>query len=556
LLDSKLYSAEFCVESKNAFPLLPFERNPRFVGRVSEISKISDILTTDNRCERVAIIGLGGVGKTQVALKFAYDWQDQYPECPVFWVPANRIDSMQEAYFNIGRHLRIPNLEKEKDKIQQLVHQHLSKESTGRWLLIFDSADEIDIWFHKSGNLVKQLPKSKLGSIIFTTRSRKIAVKLAINNVIQIDRMNQDTAKQLLKNYLIDPQVLNDGLSTANLLEWLSYLPLAVIQAAAYINENGISISDYLALLERKDKEQDVIDILSKDFEDEGSYDGENKTVATTWLISFEQIQRRDSLADEYLRFMSCIDAKDIPQSLLPPAESMNKATEAVGTLSAYSFVTRTKIDGFLDIHRLVHLATRNWLRLEKALEKWKIKALQRLNEVFPDHEHKNRVLWRTLLSHAHYVLESHVDEDVSSERMLLLWKYVMCLYSDGRYNEAEKGFVEVMETRKRILGAEHPDTLASMANLASTYQNQGRWKEAEELEVQVMETRKRVLGAEHPDTLTSMNNLAFTRKEQGRVAEAIELMEECVQLQTVVLGADHPNTLSSSTALIVWKTE
>src|SRR5438045_7586665 len=112
------------------------------------------------------------------------------------------------------------------------------------------------------------------------------------------------------------------------------------------------------------------------------------------------------------------------------------------------------------------------------------------------------------------------------------------------------------METSLRVLDKEHPDTLTSMNNLASTYRNQGRWKEAEELEVQVMETRKRVLGKEHPDTLTSMNNLAFILKGRSQDAEAIKLMEKCVQLQTLVLGADHLHTLSSSAALTRWQTE
>ena len=85
------------------------------------------------------------------------------------------------------------------------------------------------------------------------------------------------------------------------------------------------------------------------------------------------------------------------------------------------------------------------------------------------------------------------------------------------------------METGLRVLGAEHPDTLTSVGNLASTYRNQGRWKEAEELEVQVMETRKRVLGAEHPDTLTSMNNLAHTLKVLGKQTEALALMGEYI---------------------------
>ena len=112
------------------------------------------------------------------------------------------------------------------------------------------------------------------------------------------------------------------------------------------------------------------------------------------------------------------------------------------------------------------------------------------------------------------------------------------------------------METSLRVLGAEHPDTLTSIANLASTYRNQGRWKEAEDLDVQVMETRKRVLGAEHPSTLTTMNNLAFTWKGQGRDTEALKLMEECVRLRTWVLGINHPDTTSSFTALIEWQTE
>jgi hypothetical protein len=112
------------------------------------------------------------------------------------------------------------------------------------------------------------------------------------------------------------------------------------------------------------------------------------------------------------------------------------------------------------------------------------------------------------------------------------------------------------METRGRVLGAEHPDTLTSMTNLALMFWNQGRWKEAEELEVQVVETRKRVLGAEHPSTLITMNNLAFTWERQGRDTEALKLMEECVRLRTRILGIDHPDTTSSFAALIGWQTE
>lgn len=92
------------------------------------------------------------------------------------------------------------------------------------------------------------------------------------------------------------------------------------------------------------------------------------------------------------------------------------------------------------------------------------------------------------------------------------------------------------------------------MANLASTYWGQGRWNEAEELGVQVMKTRIRMLGNDHPDTLINMNNLAFTWKSQGRAIEAITLMERCIQLRKQVLGPGHPYTEASLEALHIWK--
>ncbi len=122
------------------------------------------------------------------------------------------------------------------------------------------------------------------------------------------------------------------------------------------------------------------------------------------------------------------------------------------------------------------------------------------------------------------YVLDSDVLPHDRETRSQLLNKFGVCLLSNGRYDEAEKSFSQALRTFKRMLGAEHPSTLISMANLALTYWNQGLWKKAEKLEVQVMETRKRLLGQEHPDTLISMGNPALTYSDQGRWKEAEEL--------------------------------
>ena len=125
------------------------------------------------------------------------------------------------------------------------------------------------------------------------------------------------------------------------------------------------------------------------------------------------------------------------------------------------------------------------------------------------------------------------------------IWYFIGRVYDEeGRWKEAEELQVQVMETGSRVLGKEHPDTLTSIANLASTYSNQGRWKEAEELQVQVMETSSRVLGEEHPSTLISMANLASTYSNQGRWKEAEEL--EVQVTETSLRGSSSGSIIGS----------
>ena len=458
------------------------------------------------------------------------------------------MDSLHQAYRDVAQQLRIPGWDEEKADVKKLVQAHLSQADARPWLCVFDNVDDLSMWIRSSGSepgsdsLKEYLPKSKQGCIVFTTRDKKTAVKLVGRNFIQVPEMDEDGAMQLLQKSVADSVPLPDQRHAKALLRELTYLPLAIVQAAAYMNENSMAPADYLSLL--NEQEENLIELLSKEFEDDWRYQSVKNPVATTWLISFEQIRTRDPLAAEYLSFMACMDRKDIPQSLLPVGPSRIKEMEAIGTLRAYSFLIKRGEAMVFDLHRLVHLATRNWLQKEGALSRWDQAAIERLDDLFPDHEHQNRAQWRILLPHAAYALRLTIVAQDNSRRLDLVWKYANSLLSDGRYREAEAPFEEVFQTRKRMLGEEHPDTLISVANLASTYRNQGRWKEAEELEVRVMEARKRVLGEEHPDTLTSMHNLALTRRDQGRWDEAAKLQVRVVETNKKKLGADHPHTL------------
>ena len=484
-------------------------------------------------------------------LELLFRTKDKHPDCSIIWIPATNSESLHQAYLEVAQRLGISGWEDDKEDVKRLVQEYLGKESTGRWLLVFDNADDIDMWIAKvSGSdsglrhgqgfrsLIDYLPKSKQGAILFTTRNRKIGVKLAQQNVVNVPTMGEDAATRLLEKCLINPDLINSRQDTNTLLSQLTCLPLAIVQAAAYINENGTTLRDYILLL--ADQEVEVIELLSEEFEDDGRYRDVKNPVATTWLISFEQIRQRDPLAADYLSFMACVEPKDIPQSLLPPGASRKREIDAIGTLTAYSFITRRPADMALNLHRLVHLAARNWLRKEGQLAQSTEKAIVRLEDALPNNSHENRSLWRTYLPHVRCALESDVIDKGWAPRIDLLWRYGSCLYEDGRWDEAEKIDVQVIEIRKEKLGADHPDTLISMANLAAIYSQQGRQDEAEELELQVMEIQKEKLGADHPSTLMSMANLAVIYCQQGRLDEAEKLTVQVMEIQGR-LGADHP---------------
>ncbi|KAH7402447.1 hypothetical protein BKA66DRAFT_448776 [Pyrenochaeta sp. MPI-SDFR-AT-0127] len=521
---------------------VPFRRNRQFVGREAYLTRLQDALFIENQPTRIAITGLGGVGKTQIAIELAYRTKDRYPKCSILWLPASNSEGVHQAFAEIGQQLRVANIEEEKVDVKKIVLSHLSQKVAGQWLLIVDNVDEMDTW----NELKDYLPKSQQGCILCTTRSSKVALRIAkAIDVIKLPEMDEDLAMLLLAKSLINPGPLDQQRqqqAAQNLLEQVTFLPLAIVQAAAYINENDISISDYLLLL--NEQEEDVVELLSEDFEDEGRYVGTNP-VATTWLASFEHIRQLNPLAAEYLSFMSCIAMKDIPQSLLPPSSSRKKETDAIGVLTSYSFVTRVANNGF-NVHRLVHLATRSWLRGRGLLVDWGLKALQRLNEVFPDNDYENRSIWRLYLAHARYVLGSEDRRENIEESIDLAWKFAMCLHSDGRYDEAGPWFMVVMAKRKEALGEEHPDTMASMNILALTFKDQGHLTEAEELYRRLVPLSKRALGEEHPATLTVMNNLALTYMDQEQWEKAEELNKQVMEAETRVLGEEDPQTLVS----------
>jgi tetratricopeptide (TPR) repeat protein len=436
--------------------------------------------------------------------------------------------SFDNAYRDIGRQLKIPGLEDEKADAKRLVQTRLSQESTGKWLMIIDNADDFEIFYHnnkdrRSGALSEYLPFSCLGAILFTTRDRETATRYAGSNVIDVGEMDDTESMELLQRSLQNKQLIKDKISTAKLLKSLINLPLAIMQVATYLNANGSTIAEYLRIYE--ESSDNVIKLLSKDFKDVRRYSGINNPVATTWLISFEQVQVRDPIAADYMAFISCIKEQDIPRDLLPSASEFDK-TEALGTLKAFGFIKERVGGTSCDMHRLVHTAMQNWLKLKDEWRSWNKKVLEQMTNTFPWPKHENRVVWMMYLPHAQYIIATfNMGLSTTQETKGLLGRLLHCLgrcsQIKGQYAEAEAMSRQTLQLKETLLGKDHPDTLASMNNLAVSLCQQGKYTEAEAMDRQTLQLRETVLGKHHPDTLAGMNNLALSLFWQGKYAEA-----------------------------------
>ncbi|RFU73729.1 kinesin light chain [Trichoderma arundinaceum] len=533
--------------------LVPFGRNQNFVGRETYLSQLLERIrpeSNEDDCQITAIEGLGGVGKTQIALEAAYLVYNEQSDCScsVFWVPAVDGTSFENAYRDIGKKMMVQGINEDKADVKQLVKDALSN-SNDSWLLIIDNADDTSLLFGING-LSDYLPFSRKGSIFFTTRNHEASVRLNAGSIICIQEMDDGEALGLLKQGLKEGQT-SDMEGTKRLLDFLANLPLAIRQASAYMATKSVATSEYLELCESE--HSDMINLLSKDFEDRHRYKGvQNNPVATTWFISFSQILEQDPLAARYLEFMSIFAEKDIPKSLLPPSKRL-EATEAIGTLKAYAFITQREgpVEDSFDIHRLVRLAMRNWLEKEGLLKECISSTIQHLDEVFPYPYTTNKDMWMKYLPHAQVALESAnlsrkpVEADV-------LTKVAEANSVLAQYQTAEQMYRQALEIRRTLLGEENPETITSINNLALILSYMGKNKEAEGLARSTIETYEKVLGKNHPSTITGRNNLALYIFNLGRNKEAEEIYRQTLRRSKKALGEKHASTITSLGSLAV----
>ena len=482
--------------------------------------------------------------------------------------------------------MKIPRRDDAKVNIFELVTRWLQDESHGMWLLVLDNLDDISIVSRSPEAtarrifLLSYLPQSANGTILLTTRTSGVAVKIVEpRDVIAVSQMTITDATMLLKKKLDKAADDHDLEELACLVE---YMPLAVVQAAAYIREKGArySVRKYIERFQRSEKHKTSLlnheaGNLRRDPEAQNS-------AIVTWQISFDDIREKWPAAADLLSLMSYFDRQGIPEEVLrvqPEKDDRDEVTqqddstrdnekdeiedvesdsasersddkmfeEAVERLTSYSFVSMSEDGETFGMHGLVQLATRKWLQMHGEEEKWKAKFLRKLNAMYPNGEYENWDSCKIYLPHAK-AAERQQPTEVQAVRDWAEILRMAAWYANDRGDsrEAERMCEKSVEALDTALGRENVETSYSLGQLANIYKSQGRWTEAEKIEIEVLETRRRVLGEEHPNTLQSTSDLASTYWSQGRSSEAEKIQKEVLEIRRRVLGREHSDTLQS----------
>ena len=326
--------------------------------------------------------------KSQISIEYCYRYKESHPDAHVLWVYGGNIARFYQGYKRIAQLLEIPGWDDPEASILELVCSWLSS-TANPFLLVIDNADNIEHWWpgkYKSGgslddpssNLSKYLPSGLDNShVLITTRDNRVASRLAREaKPITIQPMSDDEAESLFLSKLGDEKSKFDEAEIRSLIEELDHLPLAVSQAAAFIQENGISIADYTNALRGEDAEEFLHEELDDSRRDEESVN----SVFRTWKLSHDQIKQQKPRAAELLSLLAMFDRQSVPKSLLKVPE----VTTSLSVLQSFNLVTTRAGLQSVQLHRLVQRFVQLSLQRDNATQKWQETALACVSKEYP----------------------------------------------------------------------------------------------------------------------------------------------------------------------------
>jgi tetratricopeptide (TPR) repeat protein len=555
-----------------AFPSIwniPYIRNPNFTGREQLLQDLHDALTSGRPMALTQTVhGLGGVGKTQLALEYAYRFAPEYDL--VWWCRADDPTTLSGDFAELAQELGLPekNIPDQEAQVQATLRELRRRDG---WLLILDNAEDPE-------NTKKYQVSG--GRLLITSRN---PVWRGVANPLVVQVMKPEEAI----DFLLKRADQTDRDLAETIAEELGYLPLALEQAGAYMDATGMPMKDYLVEFRQKAGEVLKRGKPSQDYE---------YTVATTWELSFQRVEHESIAAGDLLKICAFLAPDDIPKRLfidggdaLPPSLAFLSGNplalhDLLAALKRYSLLVVE--ENSLSVHRLVQVVVRDRLG-KSANQKWASTALNLLNLAFPIEPETNIKKWtdcKELLSHSLAATKyAYAFEIYSNGMSELLNRISSYLTVRGKYLEAKKTSEQSLYVGERVLGPKHPDlpilisnygyalaefgdfeeakayheralliaeeiidendpVVASIVNhLGSTLEKLGDFKGAKECYERALSVDEAAYGLVHPHVARDLNDLGLLLKDHGDLKEAKEYMERAIKIDEEIYGQNHP---------------
>ncbi|MFI9008857.1 tetratricopeptide repeat protein, partial [Actinosynnema sp. NPDC053489] len=529
--------------------------------------RMREALTSDGAAVLVpaataVLHGLGGVGKTQIAARYARSvWPDVSVEMAV-WITATSRDAVVTGYADTARRLLLvgDNVEPERAAVA-LLEWLISTDR--RWLVVLDDltrpADLRDLW----------PPHDRTGQLLITTRRQDAAVTRRDWNVVEVGVFVPEESLAYLQERLSSIVADEETGQLEGLAGDLGHLPLALAQAAAFIADKPLlTPAGYRTRL--SDRRRALAEVLP---DDQSLPTGHHATVAATWSLSIDLADELHpaGLARPLLEIAALLDPAGIPVDVLT-GETVCKylavqvgrpvdaeaAGDALGCLKRLSLITLdlTQPARAVRVHALVQWATRDAVPADR-MSGLAWTAGEALMEVWPEIERDQTTaaglrsnaitLWSTS---ERYLL----DPDPETGAHAVLFRIGHSLGETGLTAQAIDHFHRLHTILHQRLGPDHPDTLITRGNLASWRGRAGDPVGAAEAFAELLTDHLRILGPDHPDTLTTRGNLAFWRGRAGDPVGAAEAFAELLTDRLRILGPDHPSTLTTRGNLAFWR--
>jgi Tfp pilus assembly protein PilF len=503
--------------------MVPRRRDPHFVGRQEELAALEAALGdsgTSVLSQPASVHGLGGVGKTVLAVEFAHIHAADY--AAVLWLNAQEPTVLAAAFADLARELGLPEADEPDQGVRTAaVLRWLESPQSGRWLLVFDNAE-------RRQDVEPYVPRRHAGHVLITSRAPDWA---PLARPLKVRWLPRAKSVELLCQGLEG----GDEAEAGRLAEALGDLPLALAQAASFVRQTGCSFVEYLRRFEARGADFDRA---------QGAETGYGRTVGVALALALDRLRegQQGIHAAETLLERCAFYAPDyIPRELLANEFSEAVLDEAIGTLRGYALLDTGA--GTLSLHRLVQWAVRERMaaaRQEEGAER----AVRKVRERFPEDAHDVRY-WptcRQLLNHALVAAEHASGRQVGAPLVgELLDSIGIYLASTHALAEAHNQLGKALRIFEAAYGPEHPKVARTLGNLGIVARRQGDLCGTRALHERALRIEEAAYGPEHPKVARTLGNLGIVAKDQGDLCGARALHERALRIEEAAHGPEHP---------------